>query len=103
MGLALDPSTTLSYTSALNSYLSFCKTHSLPCDPTPDTLSLYVAYQSSFISPASVDSYLSGICSQLEPYYPHVRTSRASQLVVRTLKGARRRHACLTTRKSALS
>jgi hypothetical protein len=92
LGLAIDPSTILSYTSALNSFLTFCKIHHFAPDPTPDLLSLYITFQSTFISPRSVDSYLSSICNQLEPYFPHVRANCASQLVSHTLKGAHRRH-----------
>ncbi|KAL1942047.1 hypothetical protein VTO73DRAFT_6577 [Trametes versicolor] len=42
LGHALDKSTT--YSSALNSYLTFCKIHSFPVDPTPDTLSFFVTF-----------------------------------------------------------
>jgi hypothetical protein len=37
------------------------------------------------INPKSVDNYLSGVCNNLEGYFPHVRTSRNSALVSRTL------------------
>jgi len=103
LGLALDHSTALSYTSALNSYLTFCKIHHLEIEPTPETLSYYVTFQCTFITPSSVDTYLSGICSQLEPFFPFVRANRASQLVSRTLKGARRRHGSAPTRKAPLT
>lgn len=73
LGLSIDSSTALSYSSALNSYLNFCKIHALPIKPTPNTLSFYITYQSSFISPASVTTYLSGICNQLEPFFPAIR------------------------------
>jgi hypothetical protein len=57
LGMAVDQSTACTYSSALNSYLTFCKIHAIPVDPTPKTLSYYVAFQSSFINPKSVDSY----------------------------------------------
>ncbi|KAG2743558.1 hypothetical protein P692DRAFT_20747660 [Suillus brevipes Sb2] len=91
LGLALDRSTNQTYSSALNSYVTFCDLHHLSLDPTPDTLSLFVTYMSAHINPCSVDNYLSGISSVLEEYYPHVRQSRKSCLVSRTLKGAKRR------------
>jgi hypothetical protein len=103
LGMAIDTSTHLSYTSALNSYLTFCKLHNLDIDPTPETLSLFIAYQSTFINPKSVDSYLSGIANQMETFFPHVRRSRNSALVSRTLKGAKRRYGTPIHRKSPLS
>ena len=39
LGMAIDTTTTLTYSSAANSYLTFCKLHCLPVDPTPETLS----------------------------------------------------------------
>lgn len=72
LGMAIDHSTALTYTLALNSYLTFCKIHTIPVDPTPKTLSYYMAFQSSHINPKSVDSYLSGIYNQLETFYPDV-------------------------------
>jgi hypothetical protein len=103
LGLSIDNSTALAYTSALNSYLTFCRIHDLPIDPTPETLSFYITFQSTFISPSSVDSYLSGICNQLEPFFPTVRLARKSPIVVKTLKGARRRHGVLVKRKAPLA
>jgi hypothetical protein len=72
LGMAIDQSTASTYSSTLNLYLTFCKIHAIPVDPTPETLSYYVAFQSSFINSKSVNSYLSGICNQLEPFYPQV-------------------------------
>ncbi|TDL28543.1 hypothetical protein BD410DRAFT_811641 [Rickenella mellea] len=62
------------------SYLSFCKLHHLPLDPTPDTLSFFVVYMAHHINPSSVASYLSGICSTLEPHFPGIRQARQSIL-----------------------
>src|ERR1700677_944226 len=73
LGMAIDTSTHLSYTSALNSYLTFCKLHNFDINPMPETLSLYVAYQSTFINPKSVDLCLSGITNQMEVFYPDIR------------------------------
>jgi hypothetical protein len=81
LGLAIDESTQRTYSSALNSFLNFCKTHNFPVDPTAETLSFYTVYMSYFIKPSSVDSYLSGICNQLEHTFPDVRQSRCSPLV----------------------
>jgi hypothetical protein len=103
LGMAIDMTTAHTYSSAANSYLTFCKLHLLPVDPTPETLSYYITFQSTHINPKSVESYLSGICSTLEPFFPDVRSNRATALVKRTLKGARRRHGRPTVRKSPLT
>jgi hypothetical protein len=75
LGMALDRSTNQSYSSALNSYLTFCDIHHLAIEPTIDTLSLFVTFMSAHINPQSVDNYLSGLCSVLEEYYPAVGIS----------------------------
>jgi hypothetical protein len=103
LGFSLDSSTFGAYTSALNSYLTFCNDHYIPVDPTPDTLSFYAVYTSSHINPKSVDSYLSGVCRQLEPFFPEVRKNRRSLLVSRTIKGCKRRFGVPVKRKLPLS
>ena len=103
LGYSLDASSFRTYTSALNSYLTFCNLHDLPVDPTPDTLSFYVVFLSSHIKPDSVNSYLSGICRQLEPFFPEVRRNRNSMLVSRTMTGCMRRFGSPVKRKSPLS
>jgi hypothetical protein len=84
LGYSLDTSSFGTYTSALNSYPTFCNLHHLPVDPSPDTLSFYVVFLSSHIKPDSVNSYLSGICQQLEPFFPEIRQNRKSILVTRS-------------------
>ena len=103
LGYSLDTSSFGTYTSALNSYLTFCKLHNLPVDPTQDTLSFYVVFLSSHIKPDSVNSYLSGICRQLEPFFPDIRRNRNSMLVSRTLAGCMRRFGTPIKRKTPLS
>jgi hypothetical protein len=103
LGMAIDSSTATTYSSATNSYLAFCNMHKLPLNPTPETLSYYITFQSSHISPRSVESYLSGICNNLEPFFPDIRTNRASSLIKRTLAGALRRHGRPTKRKAPLT
>ena len=90
LGHAIDTSTLNSYSSALNSYLSFVRLHDLPVEPTPDTLSFFTVFMSHHIDPKSVSNYLSGICQQLEPYFANVRSARLSPLVDRTMKGCLR-------------
>lgn len=84
LGLSLERSTNHSYSSALNSYLSFCDLHHFPIEPTPDTFSYFITFMATHINPRSVDNYLSGICSQLEEYYPSVRDVRQARSDYRT-------------------
>ncbi|KAF7970636.1 hypothetical protein HWV62_23360 [Athelia sp. TMB] len=102
LGSSIDRSTNITYTSALQSYLTFCRLHSFPIDPTPDTLSFFTVYMSHHIKPSSVDSYLSGICNQLEPFFPDVRDARRHRLVTRTLRGCKKLRAVATRRKRPL-
>jgi hypothetical protein len=55
------------------------------------------------IRPKSVDTYLSGICQQLEPYFPSIREVRKSMLCKRTLTGCKRLRGVPTNRKRALT
>ena len=103
LGFSLDSSSFAAYSSALNSYLTFCNLHHLPVDPTPDTLSFYVVFLSSHINPKSVNSYLSGVCRQLEPFFPEVRQHRKSLLVSRTMTGCLRRFGIPTKHKLPFS
>jgi hypothetical protein len=102
LGMALDTSSHATYSSALNSYLSFCDMHNFPIDPTQQTLSLFVVYMSAHIEPRSVANYLSGISHELEPFFPDVRNNRRSMLVARTLKGCKRLYSKPTRRKKPL-
>jgi hypothetical protein len=103
LGVAIDNSTANTYTSTTNLYLTFCKLHNIPIDPTSETLSYYITFKSSHINPKSVESYLSGICSNLEPFFADIRTNQNSALVKRTLKGALCCHGQPTKRKSPLT
>ena len=77
--------------------------HDLPVEPTPDTLSFYTVFMSHHIELRSVRNYLSGICQQLEPYFPNIRPSCLSPLVDRTLKGCLCLRSSPTKRKRALT
>jgi hypothetical protein len=103
MGAAIDNTTAHTYGSALNSYLEFCRLHSLPIEPTADTLSFYTVFMCHHISPNSVDSYLSGIINQLERHFPGVRETRKSMLVSRTMAGCKRLRGKPVKRKLPLS
>lgn len=80
-----------------------CTSTFSPIEPTAETLSLYATYMCHHIEPRSVDSYLSGICSELEAFYPAVRAARSSPIVSRTMKGFKRLRSKPIVRKRALS
>jgi hypothetical protein len=102
LGQAINISTWKNYRSALNSYLLFIRMHNMLVEPTPDALSLFTVYMSHHIKPDSVDTYLSSICQQLEPYFPHVCEARKSCLVHRTLQGCKQVRGTPTMQKQAL-
>ena len=103
LGSAIDASSAAAYSSALNSYISFCRSHDFPIDPTPNTLSFYTIYMAHHIKPSLVDSYLSGICNELKSFHPDVWKNCQHQLVTKTLCGCKKLHAVPTTRKRPLS
>ncbi|KAF8805886.1 hypothetical protein BYT27DRAFT_7103406 [Phlegmacium glaucopus] len=90
LACAVKPSSASSYSSALTSYLNFCSIHSFPIKPTPNTLSFFAVYMSHYIKPRSINSYLSGICNQLKPFSPNVRTHRRHWLVSKSLEGCQK-------------
>lgn len=100
IGQCINLSTWKSYGSALNSYLNFVHIHGMPVEPMEDTLSFYVVFTCSFLKP---NSYLSGICHQLEPYFPTIRQMQKSSIVHQTLQGCMRLHGSPTSRKRALT
>ena len=99
----IDPSTLQNYSSSLNSYLAFTRLHHLPTDPTEDSLSFFVVYMSRHISPKSISTYLSGICQQLEPFFPEVRQIRHSKLVRKTLQGCLKMYSLPARQKEPLA
>lgn len=103
LGNAIDRSTAVAYTSHLQSYLTFCKLHNFPVAPTADTLSFYVVYMSHHIKPSSVQTYLSGICHQLQNDFPDVHAARRHRLVTRTLAGCKRLYGSPVRRKHPLT
>ena len=103
LGMAIDRSTHGNYTSATNSYITFCCLHGFDIEPMPRMLALYVTFQSAHINPKSVDTYLSGIANQLKTHFPEVRASRKSVLVARALQGTKRRFGVPTHRKLPLT
>ena len=103
LGFTLDKSTSLAYSSALNSYLAFCSMHEFDPEPSVDTLSFYVTYMSHHIKPRSVRTYLTGIVSELKAFYPHVWEIRESLVVTHTLKWSLRRFSSPVRQKEPLT
>ena len=102
LGAALEHSTACTYSSALASYMSFCDSHHFSCEPTPNTLSFFVVYMCHHIKPTSVASYLSGICSKLEVFWPNVHAHQSSKLVSCTLAGCTKLFGTPVNRKHPL-
>ena len=103
MGNAIDSTSRYTYGLALNSYLTFVRIHDIPVEPTKETMSFFVVFTSSFLNPQSVASYLSGICNQLEPWFPNVRVVQRSMVVTQTLEGCLRLKSVPVARKRPLS
>src|SRR5258708_12710681 len=103
LGAALERSTTQSYTSAKTSYISFCALHHFPTEPTVERLCFYIVYMSHHIKPTSIKSYLSGICVELEPFYPDICSIRSSKLINCTLAGCTKLYGSPAKRKWALT
>jgi len=77
--------------------------NNLPIDPTPETLSYYITFQSSHINLRSIESYLSGICNNLKLFFPEVQSNCAATLIKHTLKGALHCHGHPTKCKVSLT
>src|SRR5260221_6547406 len=71
--------------------------------PTVKRLCFYIVYMLHFIKPTSVKSYLSGICADLNPFYPDVHSIRASKLINHTLAGCTKLYGSPAKRKRVLT
>lgn len=87
---AIDAGSVSSYSSALNLYINFCSLDDFPIELTPDTLSFYAAFMCHHIKPKSINSYLSIICNQLEPFFPEVCMNRHHRLVIKMIQGCKK-------------
>jgi hypothetical protein len=85
---SIEKSTAKGYATGMHDYISFCITHSLPLDPTPQTLSRYIAYTSQFIS--SGPKYLSGARHFISGLYPSFDANRSHPLVQATIAGLKK-------------
>ena len=103
IGSAINLSSLSSYSSALNSYITFCQAHQFPINPTPETLSFYTVYMCHHIKPKSVDNYLSGISNQLEPFFPNIHSHHHHLLVTQTFKGCKKLRPSPVSRKCPIT
>src|SRR5258708_15452471 len=103
LGAALERSTAHTYSSAASSYITFCDLHHFPTEPTVERLCFYIVYMLHFIKPMSIKSYLSGICAELEPFYPDIHSIRSSKLINCTLAGCTKLYGSPARRKRALT
>src|SRR5882757_8294990 len=97
---AIEKSTVNGYATGARDYLRFCLTHSLPIDPTPQTLARYIAYTSQFI--ASGPKYLTGVRHFLNDLYPDFDSSRNHPLVTSAIRGSKKIRADPVRRKLPL-
>lgn len=97
---AIEGSTRKNYTTGARDYVSFCINHKLPIDPTPETLSKYIAYTSKFI--ASGPKYLTGAKHFLNDIFPDFEKNRTTTLVQTTIAGSRKIRADPVRRKLPL-
>ncbi|KAJ3928447.1 MAG: putative retroelement protein [Lentinula lateritia] len=101
--MAIDTTTRATYSSALNSYIKFCTLHNFSTEPMVNTFSFFIMYLSRHIKPDSIDSYLSGICSEPEHLYPNIRQIWQHPLIKCTLKGCKRLYSSAVKWKLPLS
>ena len=85
---AIERSTSKGYATGARDYVNFCILHALPLDPTPTTLSRYIAYSSQFI--ALGPKYLTGVRHFLRDVYPDFDTNRAHPLSTTTIRGSKK-------------
>ena len=97
---ALEKSTIGGYSTGARDYVRFCLLHHLPLDPTPLTLSRYIAFTS--ISIASRPKYLTGARHFLQDLYPEFDNNRASPQVQATIRGSKKVRADPVHRKQPI-
>ena len=97
---AIEHSSSLNYGTGARDYIAFCLNHHLSIDPTPQTLSRYVAFTSQFI--ASGPKYLTGARHFLQHIYPDFETNHSHPLVQSTIRGAKKLRADPVRRKLPL-
>ncbi|KAG5221505.1 RNase domain-containing protein [Salix suchowensis] len=83
---AVEKSTKKGYITGARDYISFCISHSLPLDPTPQTLARYIAFSSLYISSSS--KYLSGARYFLIHIFPEFDQNRSHPFVRAAIRGS---------------
>ncbi|KAF5368147.1 hypothetical protein D9615_010186 [Tricholomella constricta] len=97
---AIEKSTALGYATGARDYIRFCISANLPLDPTPLTLSRYVAFTSRYV--ASGPKYLSGARHFLRDIFPDFDANRSHPLVQATVRGSKKIRADPVRRKLPL-
>jgi hypothetical protein len=97
---SIEKSTTKGYATGARDYIQFCLIHNLPLNPTPQTLSRYIAYRSQFI--ASAPKYLTGVRHFLRDIYPDFDNNRKHPIVTSTIRGSKKVRADPIKRKLPL-
>jgi hypothetical protein len=97
---AIEKSTSKVYKTGARDYISFCVSHRLSLQPTPLTLSRYIAFSSHSI--ASASKYLTGASHYLKDLYPDFDTVRSHPLVLSTIRGSQKVRADPVIRKLPL-
>jgi hypothetical protein len=97
---ALEKSTIGGYSTGSRDYLRFCLLHKIPLDPTPQTLSRYIAFTS--LSIASGPKYLTGARHFLHDIYPNFDDNRANPQVQATIRGSKKVRADPVRRKQPI-
>jgi hypothetical protein len=97
---ALEKSTVSGYSTGARDYIHFCQIHHIPLDPTPQTLSRYIAFTS--LSIASGPKYLTGARHFLRDLYPAFDDSRSDPLVQATIRGSKKIRADPVHRKQPI-
>src|SRR5258706_5759323 len=103
LGAMVEWSTAHMYTSAATSYITFCDLHHFPTEPTVERLRFYIMYMLHHIKPTSMKSYLLGICTKLEPFYPDIHSICSSKLINCTLARCTKLYGSPAKRKQALT
>jgi hypothetical protein len=97
---SLERSTIGGYSTGARDYIRFCQSHQIPFDPTPQTLSRYIAFTS--LSIASGPKYLTGARHFLHEVYPSFDVNRASASVQATIRGSKKVRADPVRRKQPI-
>ena len=97
---AIEKSTVSGYSTGARDYIRFCQLHHIPLDPTPQTLSRYIAFTS--LSIASGPKYLTGARHFLHDLFPEFDDNRASSSVQATIRGSKKVRADPIRRKQPI-